>query len=56
MRDVVLVTAFNRAEMLLLCLEHLSACDLSDTRVIVSEDSRPRPFKIVAEMDASSRL
>lgn len=55
MRDVVIVTAFNRAEMLLLCLEHLSGCDLRDTHVIVSEDSRPRPLKIVAEMDEAIR-
>jgi hypothetical protein len=51
MKDVVIVTAFNRAEMLLLCLEHLAACDLRNTQVIVSEDARSRPSQIVADMN-----
>ena len=51
MRDVVIVTAFNRPEMLGLCLEHLAVCDLRDTHVIVSEDARSRSSQIVAEMD-----
>lgn len=50
MRDVILVTAFNRAEMLGLCLEHLATCDLRDTHVIVSEDARPRPKQIVEDI------
>ncbi len=39
MKDIVIISVYNRAEMLKLCLEHLSRCpDINDKEVWVYED------------------
>lgn len=53
--NTLIITAYNRAASLLLCLQSLSACDLSDVRVVVSEDCRNRPPQVVAQMQEAVR-
>lgn len=52
MRDLVIVTAFNRAEMLRVCLEHLSRCSgIESKEVWICEDQYDnKPPSVQAEM------
>lgn len=50
MRDLVLVTAFNRAEMLGVCLEHLSRCSgIESKEVWICEDQHENKPPVVQE-------